>query len=356
MRVLFLPDYREANAYQRALAAELGALGVEVGADPTRARRVLPIVEAIRRYGRPDVIHLHWTEPYIASGRAVSRLKAERTIAELRLARRLGVRVVWTAHDLYRHDRDEDPVERRFLRALARSSDAVIVHCAAAADALTETLGLAASARARLVVVPHGHYRGLYPDSITREAARERLGLPHDARVIAFVGWLRPYKGVAELIEAFERVAQPTARLVVAGRALDEDYAGHLRDLAGADPRVQLALGFVPDDELQVYLRAADIVAAPFLEIFTSGSVVLAMSFGRAVIAPRRGCVAETVDEAGGILYDPADPAGLEEALRRALIADTEAMGRHNASTLERLAWPGIAAATREVYQRLLTG
>ena len=82
---------------------------------------------------------------------------------------------------------------------------------------------------------------------------------------------------------------------------------------------MRLDLGFVPDEELQVYLRAADVVACPFLEIFTSGSVLLAMSFERAVIAPRRGCVTETLDEAGGILYDADDPQGLEGALRVAM-------------------------------------
>ena len=74
-----------------------------------------------------------------------------------------------------------------------------------------------------------------------------------------------------------------------------------------AESEAKSRLGFVPDDELQVYLRAADVVATPFLEILTSGSVLLAMSFERAVIAPRRGCVAETVGDDGGILYDADD-------------------------------------------------
>ena len=104
MKVLFLPDYSAANAYQRALTAGLEEHGVSVSADPTGARRVLPIVEALRRHGRPDVIHIHWTEPYIAGGSSkVSRLKAQRTLFELRLAKRAGVGLVWTAHDLFRH-------------------------------------------------------------------------------------------------------------------------------------------------------------------------------------------------------------------------------------------------------------
>ena len=106
----------------------------------------------------------------------------------------------------------------------------------------------------------------------------------------------------------------------------------------------------MPDDELQLYLRAADVVATPFLEIFTSGSVLLAMSFERAVIAPRRGCVVDTLDEAGGILYDADDPQGLEGALRVAMDADLEAMGRHNSERLDRFDWKRVAEATREVY------
>ena len=119
MKVLFLPDYSAANAYQRALTAGLEEHGVSVSADPTGARRVLPIVEALRRHGRPDVIHIHWTEPYIAGGSSkVSRLKAQRTLFELRLAKRAGVGLVWTAHDLFRHDKREDPNELAFMRSL----------------------------------------------------------------------------------------------------------------------------------------------------------------------------------------------------------------------------------------------
>ena len=189
--------------------------------------------------------------------------------------------------------------------------------------------------------------------SIAARHAR-RLGLPAEARVVAFVGWVRPYKGVTELLEAFAAVTDQEARLVIAGRAVDEAYADRVSVLAAADPRVRLDLGFVPDDELQVYLRAADVVATPFLEIFTSGSVLLAMSFGRAVIAPRRGCVAETVDERGAVLYDADDPDGLQGALRAAMSADLEAMGRHNLERLPEFDWSRVAAATLETYREVV--
>ena len=79
----------------------------------------------------------------------VSRIKAQRTLLELRLAKRTGVGLVWTAHDLFRHDRREDPNELAFMRSLFELADAVIVHCAAAADSLLLTLGVDESGRAR---------------------------------------------------------------------------------------------------------------------------------------------------------------------------------------------------------------
>jgi beta-1,4-mannosyltransferase len=351
MKVLFLPDYSEANAYQRALSDGLGALGVDVSADPTGSRRFLPVTEALMRHGRPDIIHIHWTEPYIAGGSSkVSRVKAKRTLVELRMARRAGSGIVWTAHDLFRHDRKEDPNELAFMRALFELADAVIVHCTAAADSLLETLGAGEETRHKIAIIPHGHYVGAYPDTVTREQARERLGLPQAAKVFSFVGWVRSYKGVWELLEAFERLDEPDAHLVIAGRAIDGAYGARLTAAAKGDERIHLTLDFVPDDDLQVYLRAADVVATPFLEIFTSGSVLLAMSFERAVIAPRRGCVTDVLDDKGGILYDANDPQGLEGALRVAMTADLEAMGRHNGTDLERFDWSQVASATRDVY------
>ena len=179
VKVLFLPDYSAANAYQRSLARSLGDLGVEVTADPTGSRRILPVMEALRRHGRPDVIHVHWTEPYIAGGSSrVSRVKARRTLVELGLAKRVGMGLVWTAHDLFRHDRREDPNELAFMRSLFALCDAVIVHCEAAAESLLLTLGAGPEGRAKIAIIPHGHYLGAYPDTLTREEARERLGLP----------------------------------------------------------------------------------------------------------------------------------------------------------------------------------
>jgi glycosyltransferase involved in cell wall biosynthesis len=356
VKVLFLPDYTSANAYQGELATALRARGVTVVAQPTGRRRIAPVLQAVRRHGRPDVLHLHWTEPYISGGRAdVSRLRVTRTLAELRLLRRAGSRIVWTAHDLARHDREPDPLEIRFNRSLFALCGAVIVHCEAAREALVQALALPGRARARVRVIPHGHYEGAYPDTVSRTEARQRLGLPVAGVTILFVGWVRPYKGVRELVEAFRSVRSVDARLFIAGQPGSEAFRAEIATLAATDDRVVTRFGFVPDDELQVYLKAADVVALPYREIFTSGSVLLAMTFGRAVIAPRRGCIGETLDDAGALLYDANDPTGLADALGRALTADLEGMGAHNRARLPEFGWDRIADATLETYEAAMS-
>ena len=102
-------------------------------ADPTRRRRVLPVIEAVRSHGRPDILHVHWTEPYIARGAATSRAESDAHARRAALAeRRAGRRIVWTAHDLFRHDQASPTrASARSCAASVGSSDAIIVHCGA---------------------------------------------------------------------------------------------------------------------------------------------------------------------------------------------------------------------------------
>ena len=112
-----------------------------------------------------------------------------------------------------------------------------------------------------------------------------------------------------------------------------------------------MRLGFVPDDELQVHLRASDVVALPYREIFTSGSVLLAMSFGRAVIAPRRGCIAEAVESTARSSTTSTIHQVWPSALEQAKTADLDAMGAQARARAEAYDWAPIADQTLAVYR-----
>ena len=355
MRVLIIPA--QSNPYQTLLADALRAQGVRVtlGEGPSR-HPVAPLLLAWIRAGMPRVIHLHWVHRYLKAIRGRRRWAARRTLWELRILRRLGVRIVWTLHNIGDHDRHRDKLEMLFHRQLVELCDAVICHCAATRRLAIEAYGLPPEMQDRLHVVPHGNYLGWYPDTLGKAEARSMLGLGGPERVFLFMGQIRRYKGVEDLLEAFQRLDAPDARLIVAGRA-DRERTGERIALAAAgDARVTVALGEVPDDRMQVYLRAADAVVLPYTDVLTSGSAILAMTFGRPVIAPAIGCLPESLGSDGTILYDPVAPGGLEGALRLALETDLTLLGERAAAHAATLSWDPIAARTAELYQGAVTG
>src|SRR5690606_26973851 len=102
--------------------------------------------------------------------------------------------------------------------------------------------------RSKIAIIPHGNYIGCYPNEISREEARARLGLPADAVVLLFLGKIRRYKGVPELIETFQGIDGGDARLVVAGSPLNPQVEKEVRDAVRSE-HVHLHPNFVPDGE-----------------------------------------------------------------------------------------------------------
>ena len=350
MRVLIIPV--QSNPYQTLLADALREQGVRVtlGDGPTR-HPVAPLLLAWIKAGMPRVVHLHWMHRYLKAIRGRRRWAARRTLWELRILRRLGVRIVWTLHNIGDHDRHRDKPEMAFHRQLVELCDAVICHCAATRRLAIEAYELRPEVQDRLHVVAHGNYLGWYPDTIGRAEARAALGLGSSERVFLFLGQIRRYKGVEDLLEVFRQLDAPDARLVISGRA-DRDLTGERIALAAAeDPRVTVALGEVPDDRMQVYLRAADASVLPYKDVLTSGSAILAMTFGQPVIAPAIGCLPESLGSDGTILYDATAPDGLDGALRQALVSDLPALGERAAAHAATLSWGPIATRTAELYR-----
>ena len=143
----------------------------------------------------------------------------------------------------------------------------------------------------------------------------------------------------------------PDVRLVIAGRPVGTTIETDLRAAAAGDARISLHLRAIPDDEMQLYLRACDAMVLPFRDVLTSGSAILAMSFGRAVIAPRLGCLPETLTDDAAILYDPTAPDALRNALTTALGADLVGLGEAAAQRAATLGWDDIATATAALYR-----
>jgi beta-1,4-mannosyltransferase len=352
LRAILLPSYTW-NPYQRLLTAALREQGVEADAISEWPERS-PLVGAWQAHGKPDVVHLHWIHDFLGGSKGrPSRRNVLWFDWQLRLLKARGARIVWTVHNLKGHEAGDDPREADAHRALIERADAVILHCHRAREALIALYRPSGAAQARMHVLPHGSYVRQYDVDADAALARQALGLGQAGTVFAFVGAIRGYKGVGELLEAFATSGDlgQDARLLICGKPLPARIGRELEERAAVDPRIVLRLERIPEEDLSRVLRAADVVVLPFRDILTSGSAILALSHGRPVVVPALGCLPETLPADAAILYDPDDPDALAGALRRAAGADLAAMGIRARAWADGLDWGPIAAETARLYR-----
>ena len=301
---------------------------------------------------RPHVLHLHWLEliyRHYAPWRMRLPLWIHMLLA-IGAARLLGVKIVYTVHNVWQHEAEGQLLYRLANRFVLCLAHAVHVHSEAAREELVRSFGC----RQPVVVIPHGNYVTWYPNECTPEVARERLGLPPDGFVYLSLGQVRPYKGVEELLHAFAELAGEELVLMIAGRVQEPEYGERVRALAAGDPRVRLHLDYVPDDEVQYFMNAADVAVLPYRRATTSGAAILALSFGLPVIAPALGPFPALLGQGAGILYDPQQPQALPGALRAARQVDLAAARRAAWEMAHRLDWEPIGQQFAALYRQII--
>ena len=224
---------------------------------------------------RPDLIHVQFL-PLAGYGFPVERWF-------LRLVRMLGIKVVYTVHNLLPQDSGER--YRASYRRTYELADRLICHDAQTATRLAREFAVMPE---RIQTIPHGP---LFEQEAGApvEQARARLGFAADQCVVLWQGILRPYKGISFLLQAWSQVCvnDPRSRLAIVGTG-DSDLVQaveHEVSSLGVESRVRLELRFVPVQELADFYQAADILVYPYSEITTSGALMTGILRGKAIIA-----------------------------------------------------------------------
>nr|WP_225224954.1 glycosyltransferase [Cellulomonas sp. JH27-2] len=194
-------------------------------------------------------------------------------------ARWTGRRVVRTLHNAEPHER-HGIVVRATLRLVDRTTTGWI--------RLNDHTPV--PTHGFVVTIPHGTYADWYADT-PRPARRPGR--------LAYVGLVRPYKGVDDLIAAFAQLDLPDVSLHVSGRPVDAEYGRAIARLAGADPRVVVDLRHVPDGAMAREIGEATLVVLPYREMHNSGAALLALSLGRPVLVPANAVTDDLAHEVG---------------------------------------------------------
>lgn len=166
---------------------------------------------------------------------------------------------------------------------------------------------------------PHPLYDH-YGQRLQRSEALQLLKLDDNCRYVLFFGFIRTYKGLDLLLEAFadEWLRHSDVKLIVAGEFYGDSapYLQQIEQLGIAD-KVVLCTDFIPDSEVNRYFSAADIVAQPYKTATQSGVTQIAFHFEKPMLVTNVGGLAEIVPDGKiGYVVEP-DKDQIATALRR---------------------------------------
>ncbi|MER3544893.1 MAG: hypothetical protein C4311_09935 [Chloroflexota bacterium] len=353
IRVYPIPPVLRDNPYLDLLYTPMaGRPEVEVRRTRPLRRSLLALLTTPAPHLPSTVVHLHFFDEICQRpSRAETAIRTAAFIALLRLLRRRGVRLVWSAHNLMPHEPYHPDLAERLYRRIVALSHAVIAFSPPVADDLAARYGQPR----HLAIIPHGHYIGQRGPKPAQAEARARLHLPAAAFIYLCLGAWRPYKGLEDAIAAFAQLTDdsPSSILIIAGQPKVPGYAALLQAMADQVPGVRLIPGWVPDEAMASYWAAADVAVFAYRRLTNSGALIEAMSYGLPVIAPDVPAVRELVREGEtGFLFAPGNIAGLHAAMERAQAHPALAtLGQAALDCVRQFNWEAIASQTLEVYQ-----
>ena len=271
------------------------------------------------------------------------------------LAKLLLTRVVITAHDVEAF-RGEWSLIKSSVYALA---DCVIAHNQVSQRELIRVLQLPES---KIHVIPHGNYLGQIGKLTDGAEARACLKLAAESRVLLFFGQIKEVKGLELLLDALAVVKDtvPEVVLVIAGKMWGQEfsvYQSQIDRLGLADHCIS-HIRYIADAEVADYYTAADLVVLPYKKIYQSGVILMAMSYGKPVLASDLDGMSEVIeDRVTGFLFRSDDAQDLASKLI-AVLADRPQMAAVGARGEDlmraRYGWTQIGRLTAECYRAAL--
>jgi glycosyltransferase involved in cell wall biosynthesis len=273
----------------------------------------------------------------------------------IRLLQLAGRHVIYTAHNPFPHEPKASDI-RKYSRIYQRvdhvialtnfTRNEIMVHC-----------GIP---RENISVLPHGDYKALFSrygsnDNLAKNV-RQKAG---ERNIIAFLGHIRPYKGLEVFVNAFGLIKQriPDSFFLIAGSVLVGDKKSWEEKLAESCKSDDLwaDIRFVPVEDIKAYLSIIDVLVQPYLSASQSGNTVMAYAAGVPVISTDVGGLAEMTENGKtGYVIAPGNPEAIADALSKCFEGDNYDKMSQNArrTAAEQFNWEKIAGQTAAVYHR----
>jgi beta-1,4-mannosyltransferase len=163
-------------------------------------------------------------------------------------------------------------------------------------------------------------------------------------------GALAPYKGIEEIVEAWQLTGD-AAQLYIVGDAFDAEYGAHLEQFVGSKDRVSLVRRRVDNAELHQWLSACDCTLYNYSRVLTSGSACMARSLGVPIVLPQRLDAVDLGEPHSHVFRFDTVEGNFSDVLRQAMSTT-----RHEDDAKDwraQTAWSRVAADTLNLYREV---
>ena len=287
---------------------------------------------------KPDLVVVRYWLPIMgpALGTILRRVKKNK-----------HTKIVCIADNVIPHE--HRPGDIAFTKYFLKSCDAFITM----SEKVLEDLRQFEKAKPALVV-KHPLY-DTFGEIISKQEAREKLGLDSNEPIVLFFGFIRKYKGLDLLLEAMsdERIKKAGIKLLVAGEFYEDakQYQEQI-DKLGIRNQLILKTDFIPDSEVKYYLCAADAVIQPYRNATQSGVTPLAYHFEKPMIVTNVGGLPSLVaNEKAGLVTEP-EPRAIATAILKFYQLGETYFIPHLRSEKQKYNWASLINAITDVANR----
>lgn len=259
-----------------------------------------------------------------------------------RMVHAKGIKTLALIHNMIPHE--PTILDKLFPRYFVNSMDGFV----AMAESVVADIEQFDKNQRKKVVSPHPIYDH-YGKKMEKDVAAMRLALHGDFHYVLFFGFIRQYKGLDLLLEAFadERLKNLPVKLVVAGEFYEspEPYLKmiHKYNLENA---VELRTTFIPDKDVRNYFGVADLVAQPYRSATQSGVSQIAYHFEKPMLVTNVGGLAEIVPDGKVGYVVEVDPLKIADAIYDFFSNDRgKEFTSHIKNEKKKYAWSAMAEA-----------